>query len=142
MKIILSFIVTISFLQKLTGQDSVHVVRGYINSGPKTQIDSLYSQVTNTIFIILDTGFDDSIYITDNGMPALNRYLKTNHSIDYAGAFEIYFKDSSEAHDLKIKFVNGNFYIREKVNLHYKALNIGLYNSWELTYSNHFPMRE
>lgn len=137
--VILAFIIT---LQSLSGQDSIQVRREYRNAKPKTKPDSIFYEIPNTIFISLDEGFDDSLYITVNDVPVIQKYLKTNQSIGYAGGLQIYFKDSSEVKILKLQFVKANRYIQEKVNLNYKSLEIRGLNPWLLIYSNHFYMRE
>ncbi len=135
-------ITSIFIFQKIDGQDSVRVIRQYENDKPKTAIDSFYHKSYNAIFISLDEGFDDSLYITVNDIPVLNKHLKSNESIGYAGGFGIHFNDSSEIKDLKIKFVKANRYIQERINLKYKSLQVRGLNPWVLIYTNHFPMRE
>jgi hypothetical protein len=142
MKLLIFSFVFMLIFQKISGQDSIRVVREYNNERPITKFDSILYDVKNTVFISLDEGFDDSLYVTVNSIPLLKGYLKSNQSIGYAGGFEIHFKDSSEIKNLKIKFVKANRYIQEKVNLRYKALQIRGLNPWMLVYSNHFSMRE
>ena len=95
------------------------------------------------IFIDLDGGFDDSVCITVNDNSILNKYLKTNEPINFAGSFVVSFEDSTEIKNLELKFLKGNFIIKEKINLGYKSLRIARYShQWQLDYSNHFYMRE
>lgn len=124
------------------GQDSIRVNRQYNNDKPKSAIDSFYNRIPNTIFISLDEGFDDSLYITVNDKVFLNKHLKSNESIGLAGGFGISFDNSSDVKILKLKFVNANFYIEEKVDLSYKSLQIRGLKQWLLIYTNQFPMRE
>jgi len=128
--------------QKGIAQDSVHVKREFWNNKSESRADSIWNSVQNTIFISFDEGFDDSLNITVNDKVVFNGYLKTNYSIGYAGGLGINFNDSSEVKILKLHFVNANFYIREKVNLSYKSLQIRGLNPWLLIYTNQFPMRE
>jgi hypothetical protein len=142
MKFLLVAIVYFSLSQKADSQDSILVTRQFENDKPATAIDSFFHKIPNTIFVSLYEGFDDSVYVTINGIPFLNKYLKTNESIGYASGFVIHFKDSTEIKDLTIKFVNGNRYIHERVNLRYKSLQIRGIRHWLLIYTNHFPMLE
>ena len=142
MKTPLIVILSIHSFQKSFGQDSIKVVRQYNYAGPTTYVDSFFYHIANTIFISLDEGFDDSLYITVNDTIVLNQHLKSNESIGYAGGFGIHFTDSSDIKTLKLKFVNADFYIEEKVNLTFKSLQIGGGKPWRLYYSNKFPMRE
>jgi hypothetical protein len=124
------------------GQDSVRVFRQYYHDRPQSGIDSFYQTISNTIFISLDEGFDDSLYITVNDTVFLNQYLKTNESVGLAGGLAISFNSPTDVKILKLKFVNENFYIEEKVDLTYKSLQIRGLKYWLLIYTNQFPVRE
>ncbi len=127
---------------EIIGQDSIHVVRRYENDKPVTTVDSAFYSIRNTIFVSLDEGFDDSIYVAVNDVPLVNAYLKTNLSIGLAGGFAIDFNDSSEIKNLKILFVKAHRIIYEKINLGYKSLQVRGLNPWQLVYTNRTPMRE
>jgi len=142
MNSLLFLIICIFFAEATMGQDSIPVVRQYDNDNPITATDSAFHNIPNTIFISLDEGFDDSIYVTVNSIAFLKTYLKTNESIGYAESFGIGFKDSSEIKELKILFVNANRYIKEKLNLNYKSLQVRGLKQWTLIYTNKFPKRE
>ena len=124
------------------GQYSVQVIRTYDNTKPSTLIDSVYNSIHNTIFISLDEGFDDSLYITVNDIPFLNESLKTNESIGYAGGFGIHFKDSCDIKRIRLKFVKANYFIDEILDLNYKSVRIFHYGQWTFYYTNLFPMRQ
>ena len=138
--LIIQFILFI--IQSTYGQDSLKVNRQYNNDKPKSSVDSFYHSIPNTIFVSLDEGFDDSLYITVNNTIFLNKYLKSNESIGYAGSFGISFDKPTDVKILKLKFVNSNVYIEEKVNLAYKSLQIRGLRPWLLIYTNQIPMRE
>lgn len=142
MKPLLIIILVFLAFQKAYGQDSVRVVREYNNDKPKSSIDSFFNNIPNTIFISLDEGFDDSLYITVNDKVILNQYLKTDASIGLAGGFIITFDTLSDIKILKLKFVKANVYIEEKLYLTYKSLQIRGPKHWLLIYTNQFPMRE
>lgn len=143
MKLLLFTLTSFFIFQITVGQDSIRTVRQYNYEKPKTANDSfVYYKIPNSIFISLDEGFEDSVYVTVNNRPFLNKRLQTNESIGYADGFRITFKDSSEIFDLKIVFINANRYIHEKVNLSFKFLQIRGFSSWFLNYSNNCPMRE
>jgi hypothetical protein len=135
-------ILIVFVFQKSYSQDSIPVLRHYNYDKPKTSIDSFIYETLNTIFISLDEGFDDSLYITVNDSIVLNKYLKSNESIGYASGFHISFNKLSDIKILKLKFVKANFCIVEKVNLGFKSLEIRGLRSWLLNYTNQFPMRE
>jgi hypothetical protein len=139
-----SLLTILSFflLQKSFAQDSIHVFRHYDNEKPTTSIDTFFYNIRNTVFVSLDEGFNDSLYITVNDAAVLNTYLRSNESIGYAGEFQIHFDNPSDTKILRLKFVNENFYIEEKVNLTYKSLQIRGLMPWLLVYTNHFPIRE
>ena len=124
------------------GQESIKVSRQYDSHKPKSSNDSFFQSIPNTIFISLDEGFNDSLYITVNDTVFLNQYLKSNESIGYAGGFVISFNKPTDSKILKLKFVNSNFYIEEKVNLAYKFLQIRGLKPWLLLYTNQFVTRE
>ena len=142
MKLTFFVIASILICESSLGQDSIKVVRQYDNDKPITSADSAFHKVLNTIFISLDEGFDDSLYITVNDILFLNKYLKSNESIGYAAGFGIHFNDSSETKDLKIKFIKANRFIQERINLKYKSLQVRGLNPWLLQYSNRFPLRQ
>lgn len=142
MKVILTTIFLIQFSSKVIGQDTMKVIRYYHNDKPKSFVDSIYNSIPNAIFISLNEGFNDSLYITVDDEVVLNRYLKTNGSIGLAGGFVISFKDSLEFKNLKLRFINGNLFAEERLNLSYKSLEIRYRKLLELTYTSHFPMRE
>ena len=142
MKVLFCTILLIAAFQNIYGQDSIPVQRRYVVDKPVTIADSFYHRIPNAIFISLDDGFDDSLYVTVNDLPVLSGYFKTNESIGYAAGFGIHFKDSSEIKKLKIMFVKTNLYILEQVNLRYKSLRIGKTNPWVLFYNNRFPIQE
>ena len=129
------------YLESLA-QDSIRVTRQYNDDKPESSIDSFYHNIQNTIFISLDEGFDDSLYITVNGRVVLNQYLKSNNSIGYAGSFGISFAKTSDVKILRLKFVKANFCIEEKLDLAYKSLQVRGLKTWLLIYTNQFPMRE
>ncbi len=142
MKLLVIFIFIYFTFHKAYGQDSVRVIREYDNDKPKSSIDSFFNNIPNTIFISLDEGFDDSLYITVNDKVILNQYLKTDASIGLAGGFIITFDNLSDIKILKLKFVKANVYIEEKLYLTYKSLQIRGRKHWLLIYTNQFPMRE
>ncbi len=104
MKIVAAIICFCHF-QCVLGQDSITVLRKYENDKPVTAFDSGFHKVKNAIFISFDEGFNDSCYITVNGIPFINAYLKTDESIGLATSFGLHFKDSSDSKILTIKFV-------------------------------------
>jgi hypothetical protein len=142
MKLIIYLLISVLTIKKAIGQDSVYIKREFWNNKPESRADSIWNSIPNTIFISFDEGFDDSLYITVNDKVIFNGYLKTNYSIDYAGGLGIHFKDSSEVKNLKLHFVNANFYIQEKLKFTYKSLQIRGLNPWTLIYTNQFPVRE
>ncbi|GEM_PF-3287840 len=139
--LLISLLITLT-IHSSYGQDSIKVTRQYYNDKPKSPVDSFFQSIPNTIFVSLDEGFNDSLYITVNDTIILNQYLKSNESIGYAGGFGISFDKPSDVKILKLKFVNSNFYIEEKVNLAYKSLKVRGLRPWLLIYTNQFPMRE
>jgi hypothetical protein len=143
MKFLAVYSISFLIVSNILGQDTINVIRNYNNDNPKSTLDSVFHNMPNMIFIDLDSGFDDSVCITVNSNSVLNKYLKTNESIDLAGSFVVSFEDSSDIKNLELKFFKGNFVIKEKINLGYKSLRIARYSHhWQLDYSNHFYMRE
>ncbi len=143
MKYLTIYSILFLIVSNILGQDTINVKRNYDNDNPKSRLDSLFYNVPKMIFIDLDCGFDDSVCITVNANPVLNKYLKTNESIDLAGSFVVSFADSSEIKNLELKFFKGNFVIKERINLGYKSLRIARYShQWQLNYSNYFYLRE
>jgi hypothetical protein len=128
--------------QNSYAQDSVRVLRQYENEKPTTFLDTFYNKIPNTIFIWLNEGFEDSLYVTVNDTIVLNQSLKSNESIGYAGGVGIHFDNPCEVKILRLKFIKANFYIEEKLNLAYKSLEIRGLRPWLLVYTNHFYMRE
>ena len=128
-------------MMNASGQDTIAVARKYYNDPPSTEVDSLIFSVRNALYISLDEGFDDSLYITINDKPVMNKYCRTNESIGYADSFGIGFNDSSEIKTLRIKFTRTNRIIEEKLDLKYKSLQVRYLEEWTLIYSNHFPKR-
>jgi hypothetical protein len=142
MKLVLIAILTALTMYCTYGQDSVTIYRQFCNDKPKSRVDSFMTCFPKIMFISLDEGFDDSLYITVNDTVVINRYLKTNESIDYADGFGIVFDKPTDVKILKLKFVRANIIIREQVNLHYKSLQIRGLRPWLLVYTNQFPMRQ
>lgn len=136
------FLVSMLYAPIIYAQDTIAATRHYDNTRPATTIDSAFYNIEKMIFVSLDNGFDDSLYITVNGFPVINKYLVTDHSIDQAAWFMIRFTDSTEVKYLKLKFVKANRCLEEKVDLSYKSLIISKRDSWKISYSNHFFMRE
>jgi hypothetical protein len=127
--------ITLAFFlisQMIFGQDSIAVIRHYNNAKPSTNLDSIIYDLPKMIFVSLDNGFDDSLYITVNDIPVLNKYLITNPSIDQAAWFTIGFKDSTEVKVLKLKFIKANRYLEERVNFQYKSLIISGASPWQI----------
>ncbi len=131
------------FSQNSNCDSLLYVVTQFDSKKLESKLDSAFNSIPNKLFVSFMEGFNDSVFVYVNYKIIFADFLKTNESIGSTNLIlPIPFQSSNDIIYLTIRFRNERKYIKEKLDLQFKHLEVRKIFRWYFIYSNQFPLAE